>query len=108
MVRPIAPVIEYVIDQEYIAEFLCINKDRPELACEGKCYLMQMLQEQEDQKKMELPLSDLSEYPIGFVLVQKVLTTANTLAPRKDFTFRKKLYTYRFCPSDFHPPTVSS
>ncbi len=35
--------IEYGWNIEYIQEVLCINKEKPELKCGGKCYLMQQL-----------------------------------------------------------------
>ncbi|NNE76683.1 MAG: hypothetical protein HKN31_06375 [Pricia sp.] len=54
MVRPVMPLFEYVIDQDYIAEFLCINKKRVEVQCNGKCYLMQRLNQQNDEKKQNL------------------------------------------------------
>ncbi|MEC7265089.1 MAG: hypothetical protein VXW38_15225 [Bacteroidota bacterium] len=69
MIRPVLPVIDYVINQDYIAEYLCVNKDKPMLNCNGKCYLAKMLQKERDEKKQNLPAIDLKEYPIGFVEV---------------------------------------
>ena len=105
MVRPVAPVIEFIINQDYIAEFLCINTDKPELECNGKCYLMQMLQEQEDEKKQNLPRIDLSEYPFGFVDISgipKIKTFEIHISSFFDNT-NNYCYLYRF--SDFHPPS---
>ena len=39
LARPLAPYIEYGINKDFIATVLCINKDKPELKCDGKCYL---------------------------------------------------------------------
>ena len=33
------PYFEYVLDYDYIATILCINKEKTELKCNGKCYL---------------------------------------------------------------------
>lgn len=33
------PWLDYAINQDYIKQTLCVNKARPELHCEGKCYL---------------------------------------------------------------------
>ena len=38
-----AVFIDYLSNQKYYAEVLCLNKDRKELACNGKCVLMQKL-----------------------------------------------------------------
>lgn len=44
-------VVDYQANKEYIMEFLCINRDKPELACEGKCHLTKNLKEQEQTEK---------------------------------------------------------
>lgn len=55
--RPLWPCIDYVVHQEYFAEVLCINKDRPELNCDGKCVLMQKIQAaQQAEQNPEGPL----------------------------------------------------
>ena len=74
MLRPVAPMLEYVVYEDYIAEFLCINKEKTELNCNGKCYLMQRLAEQDEQKKQNLPKILLEEYPIGFVQLVSLTT----------------------------------
>ncbi|MDB2606474.1 hypothetical protein N9Y48_01710 [Zobellia sp.] len=105
MVRPVVPIIEFVVDQDYIAEFLCINTDKPELECNGKCYLMQMLQEQENEKQDNLPRIDLSEYPIGFIHVSEI-PLKNTFEVRSAVSFYDRdNYSYTYIFSTFHPPT---
>ncbi|MEO1447961.1 MAG: hypothetical protein AAFV07_00450 [Bacteroidota bacterium] len=42
--RPLWPCVDYAVHQQYFAEVLCPNKDRPELKCQGKCVLMQKIQ----------------------------------------------------------------
>lgn len=39
--------IDFLINQTDIIENLCENKDKPELKCNGKCYLMKQMQENE-------------------------------------------------------------
>ncbi|MTG98085.1 MULTISPECIES: hypothetical protein [Myroides] len=60
--RPVVPLLDYAIDYEYISTVLCINKEKPELECNGKCYLMQeMAKVAEDQNNdMAKKLSNLS------------------------------------------------
>ena len=44
----------FELNRNYIAESLCENKDKPQLHCNGKCYLMKKLQQaQEKQKQQE-------------------------------------------------------
>lgn len=36
-------LLEYRVNQDYIAKVLCENKSKPELKCKGKCQLMKQL-----------------------------------------------------------------
>ncbi len=37
--RPVAPVLSYIINFDYISSVLCVNVDKPEKNCQGKCFL---------------------------------------------------------------------
>ena len=39
LVKPYIPYIDYYINQDYIAENLCENKEKPALKCHGQCHL---------------------------------------------------------------------
>jgi hypothetical protein len=41
----------FTMNQKYIAAELCINRDKPELNCQGKCYLMRKLKQAEQKEK---------------------------------------------------------
>ncbi|WP_353120788.1 hypothetical protein [Myroides odoratus] len=41
--KPVLPVVEYVVFYDYIKNELCVNKDKPELKCNGKCHLTKEL-----------------------------------------------------------------
>ena len=41
----------YELNVEEITAELCENKDRPELACHGKCQLMKAIEQQEEEEK---------------------------------------------------------
>ena len=41
----IAILVNFKINQDFIAEFLCINKEEPESTCYGKCQLTKQLSE---------------------------------------------------------------
>ncbi len=43
----------YQLNKEYIASVLCTNKDKPELHCDGKCFLDIKLKELEQKNKQE-------------------------------------------------------
>lgn len=48
LIRPVFPVVDYMLNLDYIAEVLCIKKEMPEDSCNGKCYLMQQLEKKKE------------------------------------------------------------
>ena len=107
MVKPIMPLFTYIYNQDYIAEFLCINKDKPEMACKGKCYLMQMLEEENKEKGKHMPPIDMREYPIGFVEFVAFYPRVITQAKKTVSFFYSFNYSYLHSTSVFHPPSIS-
>ncbi|WEK17534.1 MAG: hypothetical protein P0Y49_12080 [Candidatus Pedobacter colombiensis] len=43
----------FELNQKYIAAELCVNKNRPELHCNGKCYLMKKLKQAQDKEQKQ-------------------------------------------------------
>lgn len=108
MLRPVLPLFDYVINQDYIAEFLCVNTDKPELACNGKCYLMQKLNASNEEKRQNLPRIAMEEYPIGFVnficikIPRKIsYTTISTIGYSNSYDFM-------YNATSFRPPNFNS
>lgn len=54
--RPFVPYLNYELNKEYIKENLCINRDKPEMHCEGKCYLQSQIQKEMQQQEQKEPL----------------------------------------------------
>lgn len=109
MLRPILPLCEYLANQDYIAEFLCVNKDKPALNCKGKCYLMQQLNDQKQDKKENLPKIDIQEYPIGFVSISSImLIFTNTSLTSFIATIRNNHYDFLYSDYSFRPPNTLS
>ncbi len=48
ILRPVLPYIEYSLLKDYIARNLCINRDKPESTCDGKCFLDDQLKKSAD------------------------------------------------------------
>jgi hypothetical protein len=59
--RPIFPVVDYVVNYEYISKVLCENKDKPKLKCNGKCHLMKELAKQAESEK---PIQNDKKIPL--------------------------------------------
>jgi hypothetical protein len=50
-------MLQYVIHKEFFATVLCINKDKPELGCAGKCQVTEQLKEKEKKKNEQKGLA---------------------------------------------------
>ena len=107
MVKPVLPVLEYVINQDYIAEVLCINKDKPMLNCNGKCYLSQLIKKQQQDDHQDIPSADLREYPIGFVSILNC-NFQSTIVETKVVSMHPNLNEQQYKSAVFHPPNSLS
>ncbi|MTG98087.1 MULTISPECIES: hypothetical protein [Myroides] len=47
--RPVAPLVEYWVNYEYVSKVLCENVSKPELECNGKCHLSNELSKSFDK-----------------------------------------------------------
>ncbi|RDC63941.1 hypothetical protein AHMF7616_02550 [Adhaeribacter pallidiroseus] len=53
-------VLDYQANKNYIAEYLCVNKKKPEMHCNGHCYLKKQLQKAEQpENQSSTPKSKL-------------------------------------------------
>lgn len=50
---PWGTIAYFKLNREYIAKVLCENRKRPELHCDGKCYLAKKLKQQQDKQDKE-------------------------------------------------------
>lgn len=69
IIRPVLPFLEYIIDYDYIVEVLCINKEEPELQCNGKCHLKKQLAiaaERDVPEDKRLPQVTFEKFPTLF------------------------------------------
>lgn len=95
----------YIIDIKGYTETYCINKDRPEMHCNGKCHLRKELAQNTENKQKtpaQLLLNDL-----GFFLPPETpLTLINSVLPER----KGKIYSSdsflssTFIEPIFHPP----
>jgi len=71
---PVVPVIHYLLNKDYIAKNLCVNRDKPKSCCKGKCHMIKQLQKanQNPEKNTKntgnrLQLKNLNEFLMGFI-----------------------------------------
>jgi hypothetical protein len=88
LIRPALPVIDYFINFNYIAEVLCLKKQMPESSCNGKCYLVQQMEESKfdypeknfPQTQWEIQLLSIHQ-PISYDLFFKEVDTKLVFSP---------------------------
>lgn len=52
-ISPWGTIAYYHVNKDYIARVLCENRDKPQLHCDGKCYLAKRLKTQQDKQDKE-------------------------------------------------------
>jgi hypothetical protein len=103
--------LDYEIRKEFIIKNYCVNKNKPELHCDGKCFLAKKIQAQTDKEEQ----SALQNF------IYKLLEI-NTFESQSNFSFDNqteikdssvKNYffaeqtTLEFSSSIFHPPAYN-
>lgn len=94
-------------NQSYIAKVLCVNKERPWMHCNGRCYLMKKLKAATDKEKKQQEKENLNRVATSFFKVpfQMVFTEPLILQAQQ---FRFPTYHYRYNSSYietiFRPP----
>jgi hypothetical protein len=48
-------VADYLINIEYLTKVFCVNKEKPQMKCNGKCHLAKELQKDEEKKSRYNP-----------------------------------------------------
>jgi len=109
--KPVLPLVDYAVNYDYISEVLCINKDKPELQCNGKCHLKSELAKVNDDSSTQ----DSKENTFGKRTLQvEFLENYNinvSLRFNEVFLLEKNAfyclnYSFLFSNSIFHPPLV--
>ena len=99
----LAILISFKINQDYIAEFLCIEKDIPESTCQGCCQLKKKLDEQEE-KKQEVPESSNRKSEIQFFATKNELPPFPQQKSRQLISKNQNNYNLLTSCRIFHPP----
>ena len=99
--------IDFKINQDFIAEFLCINKEEPIVMCYGECYLSDQLQKAEDQENQQRPTAQKERLEVIYcysnILSQiPILLTQMSKLNAGD----EDSYSPPFIKDVFHPPQV--
>lgn len=105
--RPLIPIIEYVANYDYIAKVLCINKSKPDLHCNGKCYLSKELAKTNDSESFPLNKGKNSGQKLLDIYILPEITaiqiTTKISFLKLDFIY-ETAYSFLFLKHIFKPP----
>lgn len=110
LLKPALPLVDYFINYGYIVAELCVNRDKPELECNGKCYLTEQLAEASEE---ELPFAEnqkeaVSGFQILFLQEAKAFVFPISAEENKALNwFYKDQYSYRITAALLRPPILS-
>ncbi|GAA3650471.1 hypothetical protein [Flavivirga jejuensis] len=106
LLAPLWCLTDYIINYDYIVNNLCENKDKVEMQCNGKCYLLKKLQEKNSEEdKKEINFSIL-RFPI--INTIDVLQAPNAFFQlnNKNIVNKNNISKRLFCIEIDHPPDL--
>jgi len=111
ILKPIVPVIDYVVNYHYFATVLCENKDKPQLNCCGKCHLKKELAKaSEGEKPNSSDKKDNTKQEVEVLFYEDIASLVIAPIYFESETTRidnySNFYVHLKGCAIFHPPTV--
>lgn len=100
-------LIGFKINQDFIAEVLCINREKPMTMCNGKCYLSEQLKKAEEQEEKQTPANKKERLEVVYYYAKSsfdFLFYTNCLASKLNPACVDEFYTSFFIDDIFRPP----
>ncbi len=101
-------IIDFNINQDYIAKVLCINKDKPEMKCNGKCHLTKELKKTEEPA--DNPKTEFVQIRNEVLFCQYFISTKKDnliVEPKIKYRYQNPdFYQSEFVSDIFHPPKI--
>ena len=112
LLKPLLPVVEYVVNYKYISEVLCVNKDKPKMHCNGKCHLMKELAKASENEKpisSDKKIASQESEVLFFVAIKSFHILPNYFYNKQLLNSNySNLYSHLNSTQVFHPPTFIS
>lgn len=103
----ISTIMYYQLNIDYIVEKYCVNKERPRLNCNGKCYLMSQMKAKTQPSKEKTDTIIITEafIPLFFQDQSIQIKSTNSYAVEQDKNWTMiPLYLENFPKDIDHPP----
>lgn len=108
LVKPAIPYMEYLARKDFIIENFCINRNKKEMKCNGKCHLKEQVRKDASQ-----PLDKNAPYPpqndrnegTDYLIGQKMTNRPQQFQALL-WTNYSMDYTFQYIQTIFHPPML--
>lgn len=112
LLKPVFPVVDYIVNYEYVSTVLCENKAKPKMHCNGKCHLMKELAKASENEMPTSPDKKNMSQETDVLFFEEIASfkIANICfynSPKINSNY-SDLYFYRNSVSVFHPPIFIS
>lgn len=111
LAKPVWPVVDYVVNFDYIVNVLCENKDKPEMNCNGKCHLSKELAKEAGNDNKNPFRNQISNSEIPQVLIVENISefcfqNEIDLSFPGEIGYRSNFHPLLFTSKILHPPQL--
>lgn len=111
LTKPLWPVLDYVANYNYIVSELCENRDKPEMHCNGKCYLTKELAKEATDGENNPLNNKVSKIEIPQVIISENISEFHFTPLQPVFTsngieYKPNLTASIFISKILHPPRI--
>ena len=106
----IGVLIDFKINQDFIAEVLCINKDELIPMCKGNCYLSEQLKKAEEQEEKQAPTKKKERLEVVYYYSKSAFEFSiypYHYSGKLNTAFENDFYSSTFITDIFHPPELN-
>lgn len=96
----------YHIDTIGFIEAFCVNQEKPELKCNGKCHLKKISKAQDKDQKTPESIVDFKELLLFTMVMEPIVFQQKILLKKQNPNTYHNLYSYSNINDCFHPPKV--
>ena len=97
----------YLVNNSSFTELFCVNTDKPEMECNGKCEISKLSQDSTTKEK-PTHLDFLQRQVVLFFNPMQQLEVFQFSEEENTLITYLNNYTYQYLPKSFHPPSLKA
>lgn len=111
LTKPLWPVVDYIVNYDFIVNVLCENIDKPEMQCNGKCHLTKELAKEagaDDKNPLNSKNSknEVPQYVISENIKEYTFASEIEISSTEDIGYKPNLNSSLFTSKILHPPQL--